>query len=60
MATLTQAPAKAAKPRRHRHDGRSPLAGPLFLFAAVTLFAAVYVAYVLWPRQPRIPAFTIC
>jgi len=46
MATLAQAP---AKPRR-RHAGRSPLAGPLLLFAAVTLFAAVYVAYVLWPR----------
>src|ERR1700690_365723 len=51
MATLTQAPAKAAKPRR-RHAGRSPLAGPLLLFAAVPLFAAVYVAYVLWPRWP--------
>jgi hypothetical protein len=49
MATLTQAP---AKPRRRRHAGRSPLAGPLLLFAAVTLFAAAYVAYVLWPRWP--------
>src|SRR5450759_3600208 len=52
MATLTQAPAKVAKPRRHPHAGRSPLAGPLLLFAAVTLFAAAYVAYVLWPRWP--------
>ena len=55
MATFTQAPAKGAKPRRHRHAGRSPLAGPLLLFAAVTLFAAVYVAYVLWPRWPEAP-----
>ena len=55
MAYLTQAPAPAAKPRRRRHVGRSPLTGPLLLFAAVTLFAAVYVAYVLWPRWPEAP-----
>src|SRR5450759_3940267 len=55
MATFMQAPAKGAKPRRHRHAGRSPLAGPLLLFAAVTLFAAVYVTYVLWPRWPEAP-----
>jgi hypothetical protein len=52
MATLT--PAQAAKPRR-RHAGRSPLAAPLVLFAAAALTAAIYVAYVLWPRWPEPP-----
>ena len=54
MATLTHAPAKAAKPRR-RHAGRGPLAAPLAVFAAATLVAAAYVAYVLWPRWPDAP-----
>ena len=54
MATLIRAPAKAAKPRR-RHAGRSPLAAPLVVFAAATLVAAAYVAYVLWPRWPDAP-----
>jgi hypothetical protein len=55
MAILTQAPVKATKPRRRSFAGRSPLTGPLSLFAAVTLFAALYVAYVLWPRWPDAP-----
>jgi hypothetical protein len=53
MAALTQAPARAAK--RRRHAGRSPLAAPLLLFAAAALLAAGYVAYVLWPRWPEAP-----
>ncbi len=55
MATLTQAPARTAKPRRRRHAGGSPLIGPLLLFAAAALIAAAYVAYVLWPRWPEVP-----
>ena len=55
MATLTQAPARAAKPRRRRQAGRSPLAAPLVLLAAAALAAAAYVAYVLWPRWPQAP-----
>ncbi len=55
MTTLTQRPAKAAKSRRRRHAGRSPLTAPILLFAAATLVAAVYVAYVLWPRWPDAP-----
>jgi hypothetical protein len=55
MAYLTQAPAQPAKPRRRRHAGRSPLTGPLLLFAAAALTAAAYVAYVLWPRWPEAP-----
>jgi hypothetical protein len=52
MATLAQHPARPGRQRR-RHAGRSPLTGPLLLFAAVSLIAAAYVAYVLWPRWPE-------
>jgi hypothetical protein len=45
----------AGRHQRHRRARRSPLAGPLLLFAAVVLTAAVYVAYVLWPRWPETP-----
>jgi hypothetical protein len=55
MADLAQMPIRAARPRRRRHAGRSPLAGPLLLFAAAALTAAFYVAYVLWPRWPEPP-----
>jgi hypothetical protein len=51
MAYLAQHPARPGRQRR-RHAGRSPLTAPLLLFAAVTLIAAAYVAYVLWPRWP--------
>jgi len=53
MAILTQAPARAAKPRRRRRAGRSPLAAPLLLFAAAAIIAVAYVAFVLWPRWPQ-------
>jgi hypothetical protein len=48
LATVTRHRAPA-----RRHAGRSPLAGPLLLLAAVLLIAAAYVAYVLWPRWPE-------
>ncbi len=51
MASLAHPPAKSARPRR-RPARHSPLAGPVLLFAAAALIAAVYVAYVLWPRWP--------
>jgi hypothetical protein len=54
MATLAHQPAKAGRPRR-RHTGRSPITAPVLLFGAVTLIAAAYVAYVLWPRWPDAP-----
>ncbi len=53
MATLTQAPARVGKPRRHA--GRSPLTGPLLLLTISAVVAAAYVAYVLWPRWPQAP-----
>jgi len=53
MATLAHQPAKPGRPRRHA--GRSPLTAPVMLFGAVTLIAAAYVAYVLWPRWPDAP-----
>src|SRR5512143_3219372 len=47
-------------PRRHggpaphrRRSGHNPLMAPLVVFAAVVLVAAIYVAYILWPRWPQ-------
>jgi hypothetical protein len=51
MAYITQ-PQKRSRKRR---GGHSPLAGPVLLFAAVVVTAALYVAYVLWPRWPEAP-----
>src|SRR5882757_9551272 len=51
MAYITQ-PQKRARKRR---AGHSPLAGPVLLFATVVVAAALYVAYVLWPRWPEAP-----
>ena len=54
MATFVHEPAHGGR-RRSRRRGGSPLTGPLLLFAAVTLSAAAYVGYVLWPRWPDAP-----
>ncbi len=51
MAFLSQHPARPGHPRRDNR-GHNPLTAPLLLFAAVTLIAASYIAYVLWPRWP--------
>ena len=40
---------------RHKHRGHNPLAAPLIAFAAAVIVAALYVAYVLWPRWPEKP-----
>lgn len=54
MASIAQYPAARRRAsKRHPHAG--PLAGPVLLFAAACLIAAVYVAYVLWPRWPDAP-----
>src|SRR6202521_1699689 len=51
MAYLTHEP--PARPHASkRRAGASPLTAPVFVFAAVTVIAAAYVAYVLWPRWP--------
>ena len=56
MATLAH-PSQQSTPRRavRRKSGHNPLAAPVLVFAAVCLFAAAYVAYVLWPRWPDAP-----
>jgi len=55
MAFLAHQPAKERRPQRRRHAGPSPLAAPLLVFAGVAVCAALYVAYVLWPRWPEVP-----
>jgi len=48
MAYLAQEPPQAVRPRLHkRRAGPSPLTAPVLLFAAVTVTAAAYVAFVL-------------
>ncbi|HZT28052.1 MAG TPA: hypothetical protein VFA57_20370 [Pseudolabrys sp.] len=39
----------------HRRDGHNPLAAPLLAFAGAVIVAALYIAYVLWPRWPEAP-----
>jgi hypothetical protein len=41
--------------KRRRGTGRSPLLAPVTVLAAAVAFAAVYVAYILWPRWPEAP-----
>lgn len=51
MAYLAQGPSRATR-RAKRRAGASPLTAPVIVFAAVAITAALYVAYVLWPRWP--------
>lgn len=53
MAYLAQQPPQAVRPHKRRRA--SPLTAPVLLFAAVTVTAAAYVAFVLWPRWPDAP-----
>jgi hypothetical protein len=50
----TQEHTQVARRRRHR-AGHNPLTAPLLVFGLVTVIAALYVAYVLWPRWPDVP-----
>lgn len=57
MAFLAQDRATSAQrtARPRRQGGHNPLMVPLAVFGAVVLMAALYVAYVLWPRWPQGP-----
>jgi hypothetical protein len=55
MAYIAQQPPSAQRRSGKRRAGPSPVTGPVLLFAAVTVTAALYVAYVLWPRWPEAP-----
>jgi hypothetical protein len=54
LAYLAQHPPARPRPAKRR-AAPSPLTAPMLLFGAATLIAAVYVAYVLWPRWPDAP-----
>jgi hypothetical protein len=43
------------RPHRARPAPHSPLGAPILLFIGVTVLAAAYVAYILWPRWPSAP-----
>jgi hypothetical protein len=51
MAYLTHEPPVRPHASKRR-AGANPLTAPVLVFAAVTVIAAAYVAYVLWPRWP--------
>jgi len=57
VAFLAQEPPSSARRagRRQRHAGHNPITAPLVVFGAVVLLAALYVAYILWPRWPQGP-----
>lgn len=57
MAFLAQEPTRSAQraARSQRQGSHNPLTAPLAVFGAVVLLAAVYVAYILWPRWPQGP-----
>ncbi len=57
MAYLTHEPPVRSRAGKRR-AGASPLTAPVLVFAAVTVIAAAYVAYVLWPRWPE-PAVSL-
>jgi hypothetical protein len=51
MAYLAQPQRGAGK----RRSGHNPLGAPLLVFAGVVVMAALYIAFVLWPRWPDAP-----
>jgi hypothetical protein len=51
MATLAQ----QHRPHRKRKAGHNPLAMPLLVLTGAVVVAALYIAYVLWPRWPDAP-----
>ncbi len=55
MAFIAQQPPSTRRRSGKGRGGHSPLTGPVLLFAAVMVTAALYVAYVLWPRWPEAP-----
>src|SRR5207244_3222697 len=57
LAILAQERSAAARRtiQRRPRSGHGPLLAPLSVFGAVVVIAALYVAYVLWPRWPDAP-----
>jgi hypothetical protein len=47
--------AQQRRGQRRRAAGHNPLAAPLMAFAGAVVIAALYIAYVLWPRWPGVP-----
>ena len=51
MATLAQ----HRRANHKRKSGHNPIVAPLLLLGGAMIVAAIYVAYVLWPRWPDAP-----